>query len=1001
MSKFSRCFLTFVLACGCGQAALDPGDAYQPRDTQQAGQAPPSPEEAVKALELPEGFRATLFAGEPDVRQPIDMKIDDRGRIWVCEAYSYQEWKKRGEDRIVILSDKDGDGVADERKVFHTGFHHLSSVEIGFGGVWVLDSPHLLFIADKDANDVPDGEPEVLVEGWTIEGGHNVVNGLAWGLDGWLYGRHGITTPSLVGKPGTRPEERTFIEPGIWRYHPLGRQFEVVFRGMTNPWGFDWDAEGEMFLSGNVNGHLWHGIPGALYERMFGAGSRPHDYERIKMIAERTHYPSSGDWKQDWLRADKGRDATNELGGGHSHCGLMIYQGDNWPERYRGELFMCNTHGRRVNWEKVEPKASSFIGRHMGDIVVSNNPWFRGVSLVYGPDGAVFLSDWCDHGECHDDDGAHRSSGRIYKIVYGLGHSQKTNPNLGKRSDRDLAELHHEKNEWWVRHARRLLQERATTGEAMLDESAISRLRELLDAPEPAARLRALWTLQACALATPNELMKASHSPYGPLRAWAARFMCEDYDLLEVEKTRLLKMAEEEPEPRVRLHLAALVQRVPPGLRWRLGEALMKRSEDIADNTLQLELWYGLEPLVAADWDHAAGALPSCAFPKLRRFMTRRIAAEIDDPEARDALGRLLAESTKPGGIPEDIVLGAQAGLRGRTNLPAPQGWPETAAQLLSNPTAIVRDAALDLSVAFGDAATIERLRADVHNAALPNHHRAAALEGLVRARVEDLPKLLVDALHIPALRLAALRGLGIASAPSSANLIIDSYATFSLEEKQAALDAMCSRPALARALLEAIAVGNIPRKDLTGTHARLVARLEGGGLKALLTKVWGSIQSSDAAREAKIIRYKELLSPGASAEADISRGKTIFTRVCATCHVLFGEGGRLGPDLTGSGRKDLDYLVRHVVDPSAAVPRDYQMTIVTLKDGHVLAGVVSREDEKTLSLQSVVELRVLERSEIAQVETQPYSWMPEGLLDALNEQEVRDLAAYVQSDGK
>ncbi|NNE90951.1 MAG: hypothetical protein HKN23_04835, partial [Verrucomicrobiales bacterium] len=187
-------------------------DDYQPRNTQAEGEEPPSAEEAAKLITVPEGFQVKLFAGDPDVRQPVAMALDDRGRLFVAESYSYKEWKKTGEDRILIFEDTDNDGVHDSRKIFTSGIDHLSGMTVGWGGVWVCSSPNLLFYPDKNRDDVPDGEPVVVLDGWTAKAGHNFFNGLTWGPDGWLYGRHGITRPSYVGKPGTPEEERVGLD---------------------------------------------------------------------------------------------------------------------------------------------------------------------------------------------------------------------------------------------------------------------------------------------------------------------------------------------------------------------------------------------------------------------------------------------------------------------------------------------------------------------------------------------------------------------------------------------------------------------------------------------------------------------------------------------------------------------------------------------------------------------------------------------------------------------
>ena len=211
-------------------------------DTEKAPIPFMTPAESLKALKLPDGFTATMFAHEPDVRNPIGIATDERGRLWVAENYSYAEaslgWDDKLKDRVIILEDTDGDGKADKRKIFWDQGRRLTSVEIGYGGVWVLDAPKLLFIPDKNRDDVPDGEPIVMLDGWNDSAiRHNIVNGLRWGPDGWLYGRHGILQTSQVGRPGATADQRTPMNVGIWRFHPTRHTFEVVCNGTTNPWG--------------------------------------------------------------------------------------------------------------------------------------------------------------------------------------------------------------------------------------------------------------------------------------------------------------------------------------------------------------------------------------------------------------------------------------------------------------------------------------------------------------------------------------------------------------------------------------------------------------------------------------------------------------------------------------------------------------------------------------------------------------------------------------------
>ncbi|MBW3541637.1 MAG: dehydrogenase, partial [Planctomycetes bacterium] len=243
--------------------------------------APLSPQETPGQMSLPEGFHATLFAREPDVVQPIAFTFDDRGRVWVVECLSYPDWHVEGtggRDRVLILEDTNGDGRSDKRTVFWDKGANLTGIEFGFGGVWLCATPNLIFIPDRDADDRPDAEPEVVLDGWDLEARHNVFNGLTWGPDGWLWGLNGILSNSLVGDPDLPDEQRTPLNCGVWRMHPVTRDFEVVASGTTNPWGLDFDKHGNAFITNCVIKHLFHVVPGGHYDRMFGQDLNPYVY---------------------------------------------------------------------------------------------------------------------------------------------------------------------------------------------------------------------------------------------------------------------------------------------------------------------------------------------------------------------------------------------------------------------------------------------------------------------------------------------------------------------------------------------------------------------------------------------------------------------------------------------------------------------------------------------------------------------------------------------------
>ena len=214
--------------------------------------APATPAElTVARMYVPEGFRAELILAEPDVHQPIAFAFDERGRIWVAEAYSYPQKRPAdlGLDRIVIFTDTTGNCQFDSRKIFAQGLNLVSGFEVGFGGVWVGAAPELLLIPDRNHDDVPDGHPEVLLDGFGYQDTHECLNSFLWGPDGWLYGNQGVFNFARIGKPGAPDSDRVELRAGVWRYHQVRHVFEVFAHGGSNPWGLDYDEHGQIFMT--------------------------------------------------------------------------------------------------------------------------------------------------------------------------------------------------------------------------------------------------------------------------------------------------------------------------------------------------------------------------------------------------------------------------------------------------------------------------------------------------------------------------------------------------------------------------------------------------------------------------------------------------------------------------------------------------------------------------------------------------------------------------------
>jgi putative membrane-bound dehydrogenase-like protein len=572
-------------------------------------------------MTLPDGFRATLVASEPSLIKPIAMALDDRGRLWVVESHSYPNWitdGSAGHDRILIFEDRKGTGRFDACTVFWDRGTNLSGIAVGFGGVWLCSLPNILFIPVHPGEDKPAGPPEVILDGWDLKAKHNVFNSLTWGPDGWLYGCNGILSNSRVGRPGTPDVERVPLNCGVWRYHPTKHTFEVFAWGTTNPWGLDFDDHGEMFITNCVIKHLFHVVPGAHFVRMYGQDLDPHTYGLIDGCADHLHWAGG-----DWTTSRGGQGAHGEAGGGHAHVGAMVYLGDNWPDAYRGHIFMCNLHGNRVNQDLLERHGSSYVAHHGQDFLMAHDDWFRGIALQYGPDGGVFLSDWHDTGECHNADKV-QPCGRLFRVTYGT--PAAVDVDLAKASDEKLVRLQLHKNDWWVRHACRLLQERAAAGK--LDAKVKPLLRTMLaEQPDVTRKLRAMWALYCVGGLDEEELAGLLDSREEAVRGWAVRLLVEDRHVSDGVAGKLAALASGDKAASVRLALASALQRLPLGQRWAIAEGLAGHAEDAGDANLPLMIWYGVEPLVPTDPERAARLLAGAKIPLVRQYIARRLAS--------------------------------------------------------------------------------------------------------------------------------------------------------------------------------------------------------------------------------------------------------------------------------------------------------------------------------------------------------------------------------------
>lgn len=983
-----------------------------PTNSQKGDTSPQPPAEAAKGFRVPVGFDVSVFAAEPDVRNPIAMTWDTRGRLWIAENYTYAERAAKFDlslrDRVMIFHDKDGDGTPDERKVFIDTVQRLTSVEVGLGGVWLMCPPQLLFVPDRNHDDVPDSPPEVVLEGFDVpaENYHNFANGLRWGPDGWLYGRCGASAPGKVRRPEQSPEAAIPLAGGIWRYHPRTKVFEPLCHGTTNPWGHDWDDTGECFFVNSVNGHLWHMIPGAHFRRPHTISPNRLVYEPMEMIADHWHFDTGKGWTASRNAAGK----SDELGGGHAHVGAVILKNPWWPDHFKGRLLTLNLHGRRANVMRLERASSGYVGRREPDTLQATDPFFRGIDLIEGPERTLYVIDWSDTGECHEHDGVHRNSGRIYQVRYSST-DKPPSTNLQAIRPNTLAMMLGWSGSSAGRAIRELVDRQAAEQDIGPAAKAMVANRKTENTPY---RLRALLARHVLGIGDAAHLQEALGDPDEHVRAWAIRLLTDHWPLDTVTGVsraegvsvppellqRFADIAAKDGSGLVRLVLTSTLQRLPIKHRPTLAAALLSRAEDAADPNMPFLVWYGLIPVAVSDPGKLVPLAADGTFPQVREWTARRLAELLaKDPAHLNAL--LAATTDKPEADRRDVIRGMAAGLAGVRKATAPVAWKEYPKSFTGDDAAEYAAIVRNLDVVFGDGRALDEVRKLALDNAADLEIRKSALQTLIEAKPDDLRSICEKLLKVRFLNTVALTGLTRFADPEVGRIIAKSYRTFHPSERAAVIEALASRPEFATELFDQVVAGSIPPTEITAFQARQIRAFDKPELTKRLTELWGELRDSPKEKADLIAKLTGDLTPERIKAADSSSGRALFAKTCAACHRLYGVGGEIGPDLTGAGRKDLNYLLSNIVDPSAVVTKDFQMTIFQLFDGRVINGVVVSETDAAVTVQTDKARIVIPKEDIDARKKSALSLMPDGQLQSMSPDDVRNLIAYLMSDGQ
>ncbi|MBL9134709.1 MAG: ThuA domain-containing protein [Verrucomicrobiales bacterium] len=953
-----------------------------------------SPAESARRFTVAEGLEAELVLSEPEIAQPLQISFDERGRLWLVEYRQYpapagltmvshdQFWRAvydkvpppppnhfKGADRVSIHEDTDGDGIYDRHRVFVDGLNIATSVARGRGGVWVLNPPYLLFYPDRNGDDRPDGDPEVHLEGFGLEDTHSVANSLCWGPDGWLYAAQGSTVSGRIRRPGTTNEPVHTLGQNIWRYHPETRRYEVFAEGGGNAFGVEIDDHGRIFSGhngGNTRG--FHYVQGGYLQKGFekhGQLSNPyafgyfppmphHDVERF------THT-------------------------------FLIYGGGAFSGAMDGRLFGVEPlQGRVVMSERIQD-GTSYRTKDVGYALRSADPWFKPVDIKHGPDGAIYLADWYDFQVNHwrnYQGNMDAGNGRVYRLK-AAGSRPGKPMDLGRFSTEALVDALDHGNRWVRQTALRLLADRR-------DPSAPGRLRRRFVGAEGQAALETLWALHLTGGFSPEVLERALKHPYAPVREWAVRLTGDGTVPTDAQALALREVVVGETSADVRLQLAATARRLPLGQGLPIVLRLVEHDEDAGDARQPLMVWWALETWAGLDrealvamfdtpglWDR-----PMMTRHLLERLM-RRFAAS---GSAKDlvACTELLRRAPSPVAR-EKLVAGFEAAFRERSLAGLPASLLEAVAK--------AGGGSLALQLRTGRPGAEAEALALIGDEKADPLRRTQVIQTVGELKLaKALPSLFqaVGSVHEP-IRVAALSALQPFDDPSIGTQVLQALPSMAASTRVAALSLLASRGAWSLLLARAAEARAVDPAWVGKDLVRQMQQHKLPQLAEVLGSVWPhSGRPSTMEMERQIQRVASIVRSGTG---DPFRGRTLFAAACGACHKLFNVGGAIGPDLTPFRRDDLDTVLLSIVNPSAEIREGYENFQVETRDERSLTGFVVRQDDQRVVLRGLDgQDVVLQRGEIAELRPAGMSLMPEGLLEALSDQELRDLFAYLRA---
>ena len=1009
---FAILFAVAVSALGAapqtGGPDIDPAltefvKGFKGRGALEDGSKPLTPAETIQHFKVAPGLEMQVVAHEPTITQPLNMHFDERGRLWVIQyiqypfpaglkVVKYDQYLRaifdkvppppphhfKGKDRVTILEDKDGDGVFESAKDFLSDLNIARSVVTGRGGVWVLNPPYLLFYPDKNRDDIPDRDPEVVLSGFGLEDTHSGASSLAWGPDGWLYGAHGSTCTADI--KGVK-----FLGQAIWRYHPERKIFEVFAEGGGNTFSFEFDAKGRAFSGTN------HGDTRGMHYPQGGAG--------IKTWGK--HGPLMNPYSFGWFEhmAHKGfqpRFAQT----------MCIYEGGAIAQ-IEGYLVAPMSLMNRVMASKMSRDTSTYRTDDIEPLVMTDDRWFRPVDTKVGPDGAIYMADWYDSRLTHVDprDTWDREHGRVYRLQ-ATGAKPVKPFDLAKLSSDELTRYFTHPNKWFRQTALRLLYDRH-------DAKLLPKLKKLVAENTGQLALEAFWAVNACGGFNDAYALQTLDHKDEFVRYWTVRLLGDRYEparysssteqpapLPAAIQKKLEALARTEAEAQVRVQLASTAKRVPGVNALPVVRELMYRAEDAGDKHLPLLEWWALESKAVSDRARLLEMLRESALwrtPVFSKFMVARLGqrytAERTEENFKTA-AQLLAMA--PGAeFVDELVKGMEAGLQGDRVTSVPAALSKQVAEVWDTrpQTPTLVSFALRLNHPPAAAAAVKRL-ADPKT---PGAERKALMTLVAERRIDAAVPVLTDSLKkekAESARLDLINALGRFSTPEIAATLLELYPAMTAKLRAATVTALSSRADWARSLLEEVDRGHIKKEQVSVGNLMAIQKLSDPQTDKLLKKHWGNLRPTSEEKEKLVQNVRGLL---AKAKGDPTKGHELFKTLCANCHTLNAEGGKVGPDLTGYERDNLDFLLPSIIDPSLGIREEFTAFNLTTKDEQTFTGFIAENTPKSVTILDANSTKTtVAREDIKSLAASATSLMPEGLLEALTPDQVRDLLAYV-----